>query len=829
MNNLHQQSETFERELDAAIQIATSSIAPSWPLDKMIAVNPYWPHLKQSFTQTAHHLATLAGSPMAMPLFYYQKRWSEGSINEVHLQQAAQELATEFTVEQLVEALNGEEQLLTPAPLLCDTLDSQRDLQHKPAWCDAITHQVAQFCAAYFDKDQSDWNPSDPAPLYASWCHTLSDDHSISLLMQASRIPKAAKQLEENPRKQIQIALHKLDIPKENWPDYLQAVLYRISGWAAWCAYLKWQAQLQGKDDDNLLQLLAIRLTWEMLIDDGEREEGSVWYLWQTQWHNHFEAYNAQHTTLKLVWQRAHEISYQQELARTLQQSATLESQPSQSLKIQAAFCIDVRSEVFRRHLENQSDEIETLGFAGFFGLPVSYNPLGTEATRPQLPGLLAPQMVVTDSTGKPSVDKTISNRRQTTLRSLSSWKSFLSLPGSAFNMVESLGISYVNTLLNRSSAQSTRSSKPALGLNRRQAQQLRPRLQADLSQRIALAEGVLQGMGLNQRIAPVVLLVGHGSQTANNPQKAGLDCGACCGQTGEVNARALADILNDSEVRKGLSEKGIKLPEDTWFIAALHNTTTDEVKLFDIEDLNSQAQEILPTLTSALREAGKACRAERAPALGLGQLTQKPEALQKALRKRANDWAQTRPEWGLANNACFIIGPRNLTRNLNFKGRAFLHEYHAAEDSDASLLAQIMTAPMVVTNWINMQYFASTVDNHRYGSGNKTLHNVVGGRIGIFEGNGGDLRIGLAMQSVHDGQHWLHQPLRLTVVIDAPAETIEKVIEEEPVVASLVNHQWLHLARFEAGQLFFYERGNWKAQSVIADDAAREMAPAES
>lgn len=820
MNDLQQKSDSFERELDEAIQIATSSIAPNWPLDKMIAVNPYWSHLEKTFTETSHHLATLAGSPMAMPLFYYQKRWSEGSISKAHLQQAAQELNTDLTIEQLVEALNGDDQLLTPVPLLCDTLDSQRDLQHKPAWCDAITHQVAQFCAAYFDKDQSDWNPSDPAPLYASWCHTLSDDHSISLLMQASRIPKAAKQLEDNPRKQIQIALNKLDIPKQNWADYLQAVMYRISGWAAWCSYLKWQAQLQGNDDDNLLQLLAIRLTWEALIDDGKREEGSIWHLWQTQWQSHFEHYDPQHTTTKLVWQRAHEISYQQELAQTLKQSSVSDNQQSESVKVQAAFCIDVRSEVFRRHLESQSDGIETIGFAGFFGLPVSYTPLGTDAARPQLPGLLAPQMVVTDTSGTASVDESISQQRQTTLRSLSSWKSFLSLPGSAFNMVESLGISYVNTLLNRSSARNTHSTKPALGLNQRQAQQLRPRLQADLSQRIALAEGVLQGMGLTQRIAPLVLLVGHGSQTANNPQKSGLDCGACCGQTGEVNARALADILNDAKVRKGLHAKGISLPEDTRFIAALHNTTTDQVGLFDADNLSAPAEEALSSLKDALSEAGKACRAERAPALGLGKLTQKPAALQKAIQKRANDWAQTRPEWGLANNACFVVGRRSLTRNLDLKGRAFLHEYDASQDKDASLLTQIMTAPMVVINWINMQYFASTVDTHRYGSGNKTLHNVVGGRIGVFEGNGGDLRIGLAMQSVHDGQQWRHEPLRTTVVIDAPQEHIEKVINEQPLVASLINNQWMHLARIEQGQLYFYQQGGWKAQLLSDDDS---------
>lgn len=62
-----------------------------------------------------------------------------------------------------------------------------------------------------------------------------------------------------------------------------------------------------------------------------------------------------------------------------------------------------------------------------------------------------------------------------------------------------------------------------------------------------------------------------------------------------------------------------------------------------------------------------------------------------------------------------------------------FLHEYQPGA-IEGQLLTQIMTAPMLVTHWINMQYFASTVDNRRFGSGNKTLHNVVGGNIGLLK-----------------------------------------------------------------------------------------------
>lgn len=200
---------------------------------------------------------------------------------------------------------------------------------------------------------------------------------------------------------------------------------------------------------------------------------------------------------------------------------------------------------------------------------------------------------------------------------------------------------------------------------------------------------------------------------------------------------------------------------------------------------------------------------------LGLGKLAGQPQALKQALRVRSNDWAQTRPEWGLANNAAFIAAPRSRSQAIDLDGRCFLHDYQWQNDGDNSILELIMTAPMVVANWINMQYYASTVDNARYGSGNKVLHNVVGGHIGVFEGNGGDLRIGLPMQSLHDGHDWVHTPLRLSVFIEAPRERIEAVIARHEVVRQLVEHQWLGLFRIDSDSNAVESRVQAKWQRV--------------
>jgi hypothetical protein len=264
--------------------------------------------------------------------------------------------------------------------------------------------------------------------------------------------------------------------------------------------------------------------------------------------------------------------------------------------------------------------------------------------------------------------------------------------------------------------------------------------------------------------------------------------------------------------VQDGLRARGIPVPAGTAFVAALHNTTTDEIEGFDLDLTDAEVRARWTRLQAVFAQAGDQVRRERAGSLGLD--ARAPHAaLLELLRRRANDGAQTRPEWGLAGNAAFVIAPRARSRGAVLGGRAFLHDYDAAHDADGSLLELLMTAPMLVTHWINWQYHASTCDPQRLGSGNKLLHNVVGGRIGVFEGNGGDLRIGLARQSLHDGRAWIHEPLRLTVVIDAPAAAIDRAIARHEVVRQLVAHGWLHLWRF-AGDTGFERRGasGWHA-----------------
>ena len=319
----------------------------------------------------------------------------------------------------------------------------------------------------------------------------------------------------------------------------------------------------------------------------------------------------------------------------------------------------------------------------------------------------------------------------------------------------------------------------------------------------------VLTHLGMKE-FADVVIICGHGSLTTNNAFASSLECGACGGHSGDLNAKFICKILNDKKVREGIEQKSnFKISKNTQFIAALHETVGDEIYFLEKQHHSIEMQAYLKEFELGFKQASLSAQKERRVISNLSM----PFA-----NERSTNWSEVRQEWGLVKNASFIIAPRERTRNINLEGRTFLHDYDYKFDEGMKTLELIMTAPMIVTNWINMQYYASAVCPQTYSSGNKVLHNI-DGLFGVIEGNSGDLKIGLPFQSVHDGSHLIHEPLRLSVFIEAPQFAIEKIIQKHAVVHNLVENEWLHIFAIDRDQkkiLFRRSLGNYEIWSLI-------------
>jgi hypothetical protein len=577
--------------------------------------------------------------------------------------------------------------------------------------------------------------------------------------------------------------LDEIGVPHGHRGDFLKRQLASIAGWAGHVQYQVREAAFEGHRDDSLRDLLAVRLAFDGALASafGEKVDwGACGQARGTTWFEGSDELDA--------WQRAYEGAYQRTLLGRLASRPVEEPASGGPRKaLQAVFCIDVRSEVLRRHLESLSDAVQTVGFAGFFGVPIEYVPVGEEEGASRCPALIAPPHRVHQAV---CGDDREARRLQLAHERHERFSAMRKHGVGAFPLVETLG-AFFGLRLVTDALGWTRPHENGALFDPDGGRRLAPDLDLEAAgipfeAQLDLAEGALRNMGLTRDFAEVVLLCGHGSHTTNNPYASGLDCGACGGHRGDVNARVASALLDSPRIRAGLAERGIHIPEDTRFVAGLHDTTRDTVELLDAEGLED---ELRAQVEAWLEAACARTREERAPRLG-----ERPgRGLAGRLRRRAWNWSEVRPEWGLAGNAAFIAAPRARTRGLDLEGRVFLHDYDAAQDEDGSVLELILSAPLVVASWINLQYYASTVDNDTFGSGDKALHNVVG-RHGVMLGNRSDLKTGLPWQSVHDGCDVAHEPMRLTAIVEAPHERIARVLGAHGDVRTLVDHGWITL-----------------------------------
>ncbi|WMF04500.1 putative inorganic carbon transporter subunit DabA [Micromonospora robiginosa] len=835
----------------AAATAATDHVGAVAPLDAFVAVNPLAGRESVPFARATAELRDLAGARTHLPAAEYRRWLRDGRVSRADLTAVLPPPvpgpvalghrrvdATALHLAVLEHPVHDGPP--PPADLLAVARRRLADLPAcpRPRTPDAdgpltlaetldralgtrivadVDDLVAGWCAAHLGRPAARWPVPGPADegCWARWRRLAGADPAparwgvVGLAALVDALPPA-------PEQAVAVLLRAVGVPPAAWSTYLSRSLLRLPGWAG---HARWaQAHPGAGPAVSPLDLLAVRLTYEYALagaaaqrhlelppvldaiaaatpttlpraagitpDVLARLAGALdvdvatlaCLPGETVALLRDAALRLTPSRQSEVWLAAAEHAYRRRLRHRLDRDVDRPSAPAPALA-QAVFCIDVRSEGLRRHLE-AAGPVDTYGFAGFFGLPVRTVTAGARRGRDRCPVLMRPVATVEETRAAHEVSRRRS--RQAWRRAYAAAKAD---PVGAFAFVEVAGVLATAALLLRAVAPGR--FAPAADHTAPTAADLAAAMTLD--EQVYYAEATLRTVGLTAGFAPLVLLCGHGATSANNPYAAALDCGACGGNRGGVSARLAAAVLNRPEVRAALAERGIHLPDGTHVLAGEHDTVTDEVRLFDLDAVPARLLPAVGELSGRLAEAGARLRVERA-----ARLPGRPRP--HRLPRRAGDWAQVRPEWALAGNAAFIAAPRELTAGVDLGCRTFLHSYDHTGDRDATALETIMTGPLVVAAWINLQYYFSTVDPQRLGAGTKTVHTVLGDALGVLSGSGGDLRLGLPLQSVGDGTRPAHDPLRLLAVIQAPHHLVDAVLGRNPGLRQLVDGGWMSL-----------------------------------
>lgn len=742
-----------------SIEQASKVIGKTWPLYTFVASNPLSGYENATF-QEAAGLAQKHFNANAFPAAKrYREAWEKGSIDKDVLLALLKENGLSESPEHYLAHIELQQQL--------EVLNKNHD----------VDRIMAKWLSSFIDEGLAEWDmPYKTEGFYAAWRLLVIYDSEIGKT-RLKDIPKTSA-----------LALELL-LKDYSEADYVTIFTHHLAALPGWTGYINHRTESnsnwQQEYPISLMDYLAARLWTAKKLNSSilpeVREESSGALVFKVQY----------------ILLKAWEESWQNQLVKTLEKEsiATQTSNTTAALDAQMVFCIDTRSELIRRHVESAGN-YETYGYAGFFGIAMDYKSLNDGITRKSCPPIVSSAYNVSEI-AQENKDKSVRRhkRKNNRLKFVDYFfKRMKNMLPSAFGYVEGAGFFYGLSLIRR-----TLISGLIYRKHQRKAAHMETICQPDinkvkqddviplgipLAEKVSIVKSAFDLMGWKQ-FAPLVLFVGHGSHSANNPFSSSLDCGACAASPGRHNARMLAKLANLPAVRQVLTEiHGVDIPEHTVFIGAEHNTTTDDILLFDSEVPEAHEQ-LIKNLKLKLLKAQQTATQDR-----LGILNGSVSVAQQ----KASHWGETRPEWGLAKNAGLIVGPRHLTKNKNLDSRCFLHSYEWELDTTGKALEGIMQGPMVVTQWINNHYYFSTVDNDTFGGGTKITHNITG-KFGVVQGNGGDLKMGLPLQSVFASDDTMyHQPLRLSVLIQAPINRVTEILLKNSNLKTLLDNEWIYL-----------------------------------
>jgi uncharacterized protein YbcC (UPF0753/DUF2309 family)/NADH:ubiquinone oxidoreductase subunit 5 (subunit L)/multisubunit Na+/H+ antiporter MnhA subunit len=876
----------------AQVRVAADLVAPVWPLDAFVASSPLAGLERLAFDDALEVASRAWGSATGPDAESLRRAVEAGRISPADIDDAlvaaglrsgaqvvagGRSLPAVMVARHLVLADSGPAQPeLSPLDLLAGEPAGERAARRARILADHLAARAA---------GTTDW--PGPSSVWAA----LREEPGLDAALWVDGAQAAVAALPAEPDAAVAVLLDQLAVPVEARVALLSRLLARDPGWPA---HLAWRARtgLAGSEPvgdpatapaRDLLELVAVRLALEVVVVSAYAPEvlgaAATWPAlpWpgvassderrRAELERGCAALGVEAASVtaeeveglvalvrevdglgldrlrRAAWEESWRAPVLGELAARAQALAAsgrpVGSDGSRG-EAQVVTCIDVRSERLRRRLE-AAGPWETFGFAGFFGLPLTHvSPSGTPSER--CPAILRPSTTVHESAA---------GSRSGTWTTVETGESAHAVEArlfAPFALAEAAGwvvgpVSFARTAAPAAWERAGAATQRRLGApGPGDLHVLREHTDGpgfDLDEAVGLAAGFLGAAGMSD-LAPLVVLCGHGGHAANNPHVAAYDCGACGGQSGDVSARAMVQVLNDPRVRAGMAEAGTVVPDGTWFAAAVHDTTRDRVEVLDRDLVPASHRDLLARLEADLAAACDEVVAERYADLPGAPTRRTTAGRRRHLERRAVDWAQPRPEWGLAGNAAIVIGPRMLTSTLDLDGRVFLQSYRADLDADGAALEALLTGPLVVAQWISQQYWCSTVDPERFGAGDKTTHNVLGpadGRpatlSGVLTGARGDLRIGLPWQAVSayapvDGR-WTHapahEPLRLLAVVCAAPDAIDQVLARHPEVARLVVGEWISLTSVDpvTGELRRHDpRRGWVGEGAPEPSSAR-------
>ncbi len=718
---------------------------------------------------------------------------------------------------------------------------------------------ISRKLESFADQAIANWKNPNCELGFTRWLH--EDLHSRRILLNdwERKIYQALNKIDLSDSKTaLRLLLIESGVTQDEWPATLLHTAYTLKGW---CGIINRQDQDPSifpvnKANIGLVDLLVVLLVARLNCNNAPAPSHTEHLVKDTDAFNirlvdyflgrvglnqtrkmldsgrlqHFAAsiQTINRLSAREIWHGAFEISvYKRGLsciaagAEANHQSQIPSAPRRQSTSVW--FCIDDREESIRRHFESIEPDIKTHGVLGFFGIDMKLRSAHHPIPKIHCPPVITPRRVVVEE----YVDPLPSSPSRMALRFGSQhFATMFSNRGLLVGALSSLIIGMLSFLplsiaiiAPRLSSRLRKKIRYSEHFRRRTRIILEPKSDPllgetgfSITEQAELVRDFIQLSSLEDKLSRINVLMAHGGTNTNNPFRQSYGCGACSGQSGGANARVFAQMANDRRVRMELEKIGFDLGPDIHFVAAEHDTTTDEIKLLDADHMPQEIKADLHNIFVSLQRSADLNAQERIRRFPNAPYFRRRRYAREHVQMRAMNLAEPRPEYGHAGVCMAVFGSRKLTQNLFLDRRSFLIDYDPNSDKGGEVLQNIMRAAAPVCANIAMDYYISAIDPHRFGAGTKLPLNV-SSLLGVIAGGSGDLKIGLANQMIER-----HEPVRVMIVVEASPEMIERALSSTPRLLTLANNHWIRIASVDlnTGMVLCRFDGKWEKPELL-------------